>query len=101
MMRCLFDRWERVWHEGQYDLVGQCVQPNYIRHDEPVQERPDIRAGVCDLSSMVTACGPLGYKWTDPKTGEARCPVWNAVLPYRGRLKLAETWRELQSQGSA
>jgi hypothetical protein len=30
----LFDRWERVWHEGQYDLVAQCVQPNYIRHDE-------------------------------------------------------------------
>ena len=33
-MRELFDRWERVWHEGQYDLVPQCVQPNYIRHDE-------------------------------------------------------------------
>ena len=26
----LFDRWERVWHEGQYDRVGQT----YIRHDE-------------------------------------------------------------------
>jgi hypothetical protein len=34
MLRDLFDRWERVWHEGQYDLVAQCVQPNYIRHDE-------------------------------------------------------------------
>lgn len=32
--RDLFDRWERVWHEGQYDLIAQCVQPNYIRHDE-------------------------------------------------------------------
>jgi hypothetical protein len=30
----LFDRWERVWHEGQYDLIARCVQPNYIRHDE-------------------------------------------------------------------
>src|SRR5260370_12094238 len=30
----LFDRWERVWHEGQYDLVPSCVGPNYIRHDE-------------------------------------------------------------------
>jgi hypothetical protein len=34
MLRELFDRWERVWHEGQYDLVPDCVQPNYIRHDE-------------------------------------------------------------------
>jgi hypothetical protein len=34
MLRELFDRWERVWHEGQYDLVPQCVQPNYIWHDE-------------------------------------------------------------------
>jgi len=21
----LFDRWERVWHEGQYDLIPTCV----------------------------------------------------------------------------
>jgi hypothetical protein len=30
-IRDLFDRWERVWHEGVYDLVAECVQPNYIR----------------------------------------------------------------------
>ena len=24
-MRDLFDRWERVWHEGQYELVPSCV----------------------------------------------------------------------------
>jgi hypothetical protein len=34
ILRDLFDRWERVWHEGQYDLISDCVQPNYIRHDE-------------------------------------------------------------------
>jgi hypothetical protein len=33
-MRDLFDRWERVWHEGQYDLIPSCVGPTYIRHDE-------------------------------------------------------------------
>jgi hypothetical protein len=33
-MRDLFDRWEQVWHEGRYDLVAGCVQPNYFRHDE-------------------------------------------------------------------
>jgi hypothetical protein len=34
MLRDLFDRWEQVWHEGQNDLISDCVQPNYIRHDE-------------------------------------------------------------------
>jgi hypothetical protein len=33
-MRSLFDRWERVWHDGQFDLVPSCVGENYIRHDE-------------------------------------------------------------------
>ena len=34
VMRDLFDRWERVWHEGQYDLIPGCVAQVYIRHDE-------------------------------------------------------------------
>jgi hypothetical protein len=34
MMRDLFDHWERVWHEGQYDLVPSCVAEHYVRHDE-------------------------------------------------------------------
>jgi hypothetical protein len=33
-VRDLFDRWERVWHEGQYGPVSECVGPHYIRHDE-------------------------------------------------------------------
>lgn len=33
-LRDLLDRWIRVWHEGQYDLVAGCVAPQYIRHDE-------------------------------------------------------------------
>jgi hypothetical protein len=24
-MRDLFDRWERVWHQGQLNLVATCV----------------------------------------------------------------------------
>ena len=38
-LRDLFDRWERVWHEGQYDLVAQCVQPNL--HPARRSRRPD------------------------------------------------------------
>ena len=34
MLRDLFDRWEQVWHEGQYHLVPSCVAENYIRHDK-------------------------------------------------------------------
>jgi hypothetical protein len=30
----LFDHWELVWHEGQFDLVPVCVGSHYIRHDE-------------------------------------------------------------------
>src|SRR5271155_2411259 len=33
-LRDLFDRWEQVWHEGQYDLISSCIGPTYIRHDE-------------------------------------------------------------------
>jgi hypothetical protein len=67
VMRDLFDRWERVWHEGQYDLIPSCVGQNYIRHDEKGdrtvtredyaaeiaktrQERPDTRFVVYDHS---------------------------------------------------
>ena len=32
--RDLFDRWERVWHEGQYEMIPSCVGQSYIRHDE-------------------------------------------------------------------
>jgi hypothetical protein len=35
-IRDLFDRWERVWHEGQYDLIPSCVGPHYLRHDEQI-----------------------------------------------------------------
>ncbi|MGE7416118.1 hypothetical protein [Methylobacterium tarhaniae] len=30
-LKDLFDRWERVWHEGAFDLVETCVAPRYIR----------------------------------------------------------------------
>src|ERR1700676_2950405 len=36
VVRDLFDRWERVWHEGQYDLVaemcGTGLHPARIGH---------------------------------------------------------------------
>jgi hypothetical protein len=113
MMREQFDRWERVWNEGRYDLVPQCIQPNYIRHDEAGdrtitreafaaeiaktrQEWPDIRVMVDDHTfDGDRAWFRFAFKWTDPKTGEARSRA--GMQYYRVEAgKLAETWLMLQ-----
>jgi len=114
----LFDRWERVWHEGQYDLVPSCVGPHYIRHDENGdrtvtreayaaelasihRERPGIRVVVYDHSFTADrAWFRFSFRWTDPRTGEPRSRA--GLQSYRiedGRL--AETWIALQPLGSA
>jgi predicted SnoaL-like aldol condensation-catalyzing enzyme len=109
MLRDLFDRWERVWHEGQYDLVAQCVQPNYIRHDEAGdrtvtreayaaeiaktrKERPEIRIVVYDHTfEGDRAWFRFEFRWTDPKTGEKRKRAGMQVYRIEDG-KLAETW---------
>lgn len=117
-LRDLFDRWERVWHEGQYDLVAQCVQPNYIRHDEAGdrtvtreayaaeiaktrKERPDIRIVVYDHTfAGDRAWFRFEFKWSDPKTGEKRTRAGMQVYRIEDG-KLVETWLMLQPLGSA
>jgi hypothetical protein len=117
-MRDLFGRWERVWHEGQYDLVPSCVGPHYNRHDENGdrtvtreayaaelaairRERPDIRVVVYDHSfTDDRARFRFSFRWTDPKTGEPRSRA--GMQSYRIEDgKLAETWIALQPPGSA
>ena len=117
-LRDLFDRWERVWHEGQYDLVPDCVQPNYIRHDEAGdrtvtrevyaaeiakvrEERPNIRVVVYDHSFEGTrAWFRFAFKWTDSKTGEPRSRA--GMQSYRIEAgKLVETWLAIQPLGSS
>jgi len=118
VLRDLFDKWERVWHEGQYDLVPQCVQTNYIRHDEQGdrtvtreaytaeitklrQERPDIRVVVYDHSfEGDRAWFRFAFKWTDTKSGETRSRAGMQSYRIEGG-KLAETWLMLQPLGSA
>lgn len=117
-MRDLFDRWERVWHEGQYDLVAGCAQPNYIRHDETGdrtvtreayaaeiakarQERPHLRFVVYDHRfEGDRAWFRFTFKWTDSKTGETRTRAGMQVYRIEAG-KLAETWLMLQPLGSA
>jgi len=117
-IRDLFDRWERVWHEGQYDLVPSCVGSHYIRRDENgdrtitrkayaaelaaiPQERPGIRVVVYDHSfTDDRAWFRFSFKWPDPKTGEPRSRA--GLQSYRIEDgKLAETWIALQPLGSA
>ena len=33
MMRELFDRWERVWHDGRHELIPGCAGCSAIRHN--------------------------------------------------------------------
>ena len=114
----LFDRWERVWHDGQYDLVPSCVAEHYIRHDEAGnrtvtraayaaeiakvhQDRPNIRVVVYDHSfESDRAWFRFAFKWLDPKTGEALSRA--GMQSYRIEDgKLAETWLSLLPLGSA
>jgi hypothetical protein len=95
VVRDLFDRWERVWHEGQYELISDCVQPNYIRHDEAGdrtvtreayaaeiaktrQERPQLRFVVYDHTfEGDRAWFRFTLKWTDSNTSETRTRAGN------------------------
>ena len=117
-LRGLFDRWERVWHEGRYELIPQCVQPSYIRHDDAGdrtvtreayaaelarlrRDRPDVRIVVYDHALKGNrAWYRFTMTWTDRSSGELRTRA--GLQAYRiEEGKLAETWVTLQPLGSA
>jgi hypothetical protein len=113
--RELFNRWERVWHDGEFDLIPGCVAPQYIRHDEfgdrvvtPQsyaaelaklrQDRPGIRVLVYDHAFQGNrAWYRFMLKWTE--NGEVRTRA--GMQSYRiENGKLAETWVSLLPLGS-
>ena len=114
----LFDRWERVWHEGQYDLVPGCVGPTYIRHDEAGdrtvtreanaaelamirEDRAGIRVVVYDRSfEGERAWFRFAFKWTDGQTGEPRSQAFMQCYRIEDS-KLAETWLAVLPVGSS
>jgi SnoaL-like domain len=114
-VRDLFDRWERVWHEGQYDLIPSCVGQSYMRHDEKGDrtvtqedyaaeisktrgERQCTRFVVYDHSfEGDRAWFRFTLKWTDPKTGETRTRAGTQIHRIEAG-KLAETWLMLLQQ---
>lgn len=114
----LFNRWERVWHEGAFELFPACVAPHYIRHDEAGDrtvareayaaelaslraDRPDVRIVVYDHAFVGNrAWYRFTMKWTDRGSGEARTRA--GMQTYRIEDgKLAETWVSFQPIGSA
>ena len=112
----LFDRWEKVWGKGQYDLIPGCVTENYIRHDmegdrivsrneyateiQQIREvLPDIQFLIHDRSidaDKVWIRYTLSY--TDPKTDKKVNQKGMQVYPIE-QGKLAETWLVLQEEG--
>ena len=58
VLRDLFDQWERVWHEGKYDLVPECVGSDYIRHDE-AGDRTVTREAYARESPRFERSGPI------------------------------------------
>jgi hypothetical protein len=118
VLRDLFDRWERVWHHGQFDLIPDCVAPHYIRHDEAGdrtvareayaaelaklrEDRPDVRILVYDHKLQGNrAWYRFTMKWTDRGSGEVRTRAGMQSYRIEGG-KLAETWVNLQPLGSA
>ena len=119
VLRDLFDRWERVWHEGQHDLVPSCVAEDYIRHDENGDRTVTRDAYAAELAAIHKARRPgirvvvydhsfagdrpwfrFVFKWPDPKTGELRTRAGMQSYRIEGG-KLAETWIALQPLGSA
>lgn len=117
-IRDLFDRWERVWHEGQYALVPGCLSQVYIRHDESGtrrvtveeyaaevaagrRERPNTRFIVYDHEIVGDrAWFRFTLTWTDATDGGSRTRAGMQVYRIEEG-KLAETWLTLMKLGSA
>ena len=113
----LFDRWARVWHEGQYDLIPGCVAQVYIRHDESGdrtvtpeayaaeiatarRERPHTRFVVYEHTfSGDRAWYRFTLSWTDADTGETRTRAGMQLYRIEAG-KLAETWLTLLPLGT-
>ena len=117
-VRDLFDRRERVWHEGRYDLVAECAAQVYTRHDESGtrqvtpkeyaaeiaaarRERPNTRFIVYDHEiAGARAWFRFTPMWTDASTSETRTRAGMQLYRIEGG-KLAETWLSLLKLGSA
>jgi hypothetical protein len=118
VMRRLFDRWQRVWVDGEFDLVPACVCETYIRHDHGGdravpretyaaelarlrEDRPGIRVIVYDHTFQGNrAWFRFAFQWSDRISGEPRRQAGMQSYRTEGG-KLAETWISLMPPDSA
>jgi SnoaL-like domain len=116
-MRDLFDRLERIWNQGQLNLVASCVAEHYTRHDEngdrtitrdayakeiaqTLAERPNLHVVVYDHAFRDDRVWfRFSYTWTDPKTREQYCRAGVQTHRVEGS-QLAESWLSLMPLGS-
>ena len=114
ILKCLFDRWEKVWHEGQYDLISQCMADAYLRHDEigdrtvtPAEyakeiagahkARPNTRFAVFEHTfDGNRAWFRFNLTWSDLTKTRAGMQLYRVEGG-----KLAETWLTLMPLGSS
>ena len=113
----LFDRWEKVWQNGQYDLISSCVADKYIRHDtkgdrivtreEYEKEIKETRNSVPDIKFIVydnafsknQAWLRYTMTYTSPETNEL--VTSKGIQVYRiENGKLAETWMIMLEPGT-
>ncbi|UZE49808.1 nuclear transport factor 2 family protein [Rhodopseudomonas sp. P2A-2r] len=114
----LFDRWERVWHDREYDLVPSCVGPIYIRHDENGDRTVTREAYAAELKSVHEARPGIlvvvydhtftadrawfrfSFQWSDPETGQKQSRA--GMQSYRiDDGKLVETWITMRPLGTS
>jgi hypothetical protein len=116
-MRDLFDRWERIWLQGELDLVASSLAEQYTRHDENGArtitrddyakeiaqiraERPNLHVAVYDHAfGGDRGWFRFSFTWTAPNTGEQYCRAGVQTHRIEGG-KIAESWLALMPLGS-
>jgi hypothetical protein len=115
--RELFDRWQRVWVDGEFALVPSCVGETYLRHEQTGdrtvrredyaaelaqlrEDRPGIRVVVYDHTFQGNrAWFRFAFQWSDRETGEPRRQA--GMQSYRTEAgRLVETWISMMPLGS-
>ena len=118
VVRSIFDRLERVWHNEEYELVPSCMRQNYVQHDGGAgsiftreeyaaeiskirQSRPDLRVVIYDHSvHQSRAWFRFAFKWAEVGSPELRSQAGIKVFRIEAG-KIAESWLTMLPLGSS
>ena len=84
-LRDLLDRWLRVWHHGEYDLVPSCVAPQYVRHDAVGDRIVTPESYAAEIAATRTAMpeGSCACTWFPRSSPSMLSPAAAASPPFR------------------